>query len=124
VPGGAGTVDLPDVLLSQAARTDAHEPVDQLGQRERRLVWHRWQGPTPGYNGQSAQLTEARKVNPWLAEGSQTVQQQALRDLDQAWRNFFAGTHDRPTWRKRGQGRALAHRVRRHPRPYPCTRHR
>jgi transposase len=33
-----------------------------------------------------------------------TVQQQALRDLDQGWRNFFNGTHDRPTWRKRGQG--------------------
>ena len=29
-------------------------------------------------------------------------QQQALRDLDQAWRNFFAGTHRRPSWRKAG----------------------
>lgn len=70
---------------------------------EQRLMWRRWKGPTPGYNGQAAQLTQARQANPWLAEGSQTVQQQALRDLDQAWRNFFAGTHDRPTWRKRGQ---------------------
>lgn len=70
---------------------------------EQRLMWRRWQGPTPGYNGQAAQLTEARQVNPWLAEGSQTVQQQALRDLDQAWKNFFGGTHDRPTWRSRGQ---------------------
>ena len=35
--------------------------------------------------------------------GSVNVQQQALRDLDQAWRQFFAGTHRRPGWRKRDQ---------------------
>ena len=70
---------------------------------EQRLMWRRWQGLTPGYVQQSAQLTEARKVEPWLASGSQTVQQQALRDLDMAWRHFYAGTHRRPTWRKQGQ---------------------
>ena len=31
------------------------------------------------------------------------VQQQALRDFDQAMKNFFAGTHRRPTWRKAGR---------------------
>ena len=67
---------------------------------EQRLMWRRERGPTPGYHAQSAQLTEARAAEPWLAAGSQTVQQQALRDLDRAWRNFFAGTHGRPTWRK------------------------
>lgn len=70
---------------------------------EQRLRWRRDKGPTPGFDAQSAQLTEARKSKPWLAAGSQTVQQQALRDLDQAWRNFFAGAHGRPTWRKVGQ---------------------
>jgi transposase len=70
---------------------------------EQRLMWRRWKGPTPGYNAQAAQLTVARAVEPWLAAGSQTVQQQALRDLDQAWRRFFAGTHRRPTWRRAGQ---------------------
>ncbi len=30
-------------------------------------------------------------------------QQQAVRDHDQAMRNFLAGTHRRPTWRKAGQ---------------------
>jgi putative transposase len=69
---------------------------------EQRLMWRRGRGPTPGYLAQAAQLTEARKAEPWLAAGSQTVQQQALRDLDQAWKNFFAGTHRRPTWRKEG----------------------
>jgi putative transposase len=31
------------------------------------------------------------------------VQQQALRDFDQAMRNFFGGTHRKPTWHKAGQ---------------------
>jgi transposase len=31
------------------------------------------------------------------------VQQQALRDYDQAMRQFFAGTHHRPSWRKAGR---------------------
>jgi transposase len=74
---------------------------------EQRLMWRRWQGPTPGLNAQSAQLTEARAAEPWLACGSQTVQQQALRDLDQAWSNFFAGTHRRPRWRKAGEHEGL-----------------
>ena len=38
----------------------------------------------------------------WVAEGSVTVQQQALRDFARAWSNFFAGTHHRPTWRRKG----------------------
>ena len=74
---------------------------------EQRLMWRRWQGPTPGFNAQSAQLTEARRAEPWLACGSQTVQQQALRDLDQAWQRFFAGTHKRPKWRKAGEDEGL-----------------
>jgi putative transposase len=65
---------------------------------EQPLMWRRWKGPTPGLGAQGAQLTAARTAAPWLACGSQTVQQQALRDLDQAWRNVFAGTHKRPTW--------------------------
>jgi transposase len=74
---------------------------------EQRLMWARWKGPTPGFNAQAAQLTEARAAQPWLAAGSQTVQQQALRDLDQAWQRFFAGTHRRPTWRKAGAHEGL-----------------
>jgi transposase len=65
-------------------------------------MWTRDKGATPGYVEQSSQLTEARSVFGWLRAGSQTVQQQALRDFDQAVRNFYAGTHRRPTWRKAG----------------------
>ena len=78
-----------------------------------RYVWnlaveqHAWWKPgrksAPGYLEQSRQLTTARAGNQWLREGSQTVQQQALRDFDQAMRNFFNGTHRRPTWRKAGR---------------------
>jgi len=56
----------------------------------------------PRYDEQCAQLTAARAEYDWLAAGSQTVQQQALRDFAQAMRNFFNGTHRRPTWRKAG----------------------
>ena len=65
-------------------------------------MWTRDKAAAPGYVEQARQLTEARAVFGWLRAGSQTVQQQALRDFDQAVRNFYAGTHRRPTWRKAG----------------------
>jgi hypothetical protein len=65
-------------------------------------MWTRDKGPTPGYVEQARQLTEARAAFGWLRAGSQTVQQQALRDFDQAVRNFYRRTHRRPTWRKAG----------------------
>ena len=68
---------------------------------EQQLFWQPGRH-APRYNDQSAQLTAARAEYDWLAAGSQTVQQQALRDFDQAMRNFFAGTHRRPSWRKAG----------------------
>ncbi|WP_210748393.1 hypothetical protein [Actinomadura latina] len=69
---------------------------------EQHAWWTPRRGPAPGYGAQARQLTEARAANPWLAAGSVTVQQQALRDFAQAMANFFAGTHRRPTWRKAG----------------------
>lgn len=56
----------------------------------------------PRFVEQARQLTEARADNEWLRAGSQTVQQQALRDFEQAVTNFFGGSHRRPTWRKAG----------------------
>lgn len=64
--------------------------------------WTPRRGPAPGYVAQARQLTEARAANVWLRAGSQTAQQQALRDFAQAMANFFAGTHRRPSWRKAG----------------------
>jgi putative transposase len=79
--------------------------------RDARYVWNlaveqqrHWQPrrKAPGYMEQAAQLTEVRTAYAWLRAGSQTVQQQALRDFAQAMQNFFNGTHRRPTWRKAG----------------------
>lgn len=65
--------------------------------------WQLWQPGkhAPGYVETARQLTDLRAAEAWIAAGSVTVQQQALRDFDQAKRNFFGGTHRRPTWRKR-----------------------
>ncbi|WP_329251685.1 transposase [Actinoallomurus sp. NBC_01490] len=69
---------------------------------EQHLHWRPGRASAPGYVEQSRQLTEARRKFAWLAAGSQTVQQQALRDFAQAMANFFSGTHQRPRWRKAG----------------------
>lgn len=54
------------------------------------------------------QLGEARKASPWLASGSSSVQQAALRDLRRAFKNWWGnpGHFRPPTWRKAkgGQG--------------------
>ena len=55
---------------------------------EQYLHWRRGRKHAPGYLEQCRQLTAARAENPWLAAGSQTVQQQALRDFTQAMAAF------------------------------------
>nr|WP_312880397.1 transposase [Actinokineospora xionganensis] len=70
---------------------------------EQHAHWRPDRRAAPGYTEQCRQLTQARAANPWLAAGSVIVQQQALKDFDQAMANFFGRTHRRPTWRKRGR---------------------
>jgi transposase len=70
---------------------------------EQHSHWQPGRAPAPNHCEQSRQLTEARAAYEWLAAGSVTVQQQALRDFHQAMANFFRGTHRKPTWRKAGQ---------------------
>ena len=67
--------------------------------------WHPGRGNAPGYLEQCRQLTQARAEYSWLAVGSQTVQQQALRDFGQAMAAFFDPGHPagRPSWRKAGR---------------------
>jgi IS605 OrfB family transposase len=57
----------------------------------------------PRYAERCRQLTQARADNPWLADGSVVIQQQAIRDHGQAMANFLAGSHRRPKWRKAGR---------------------
>jgi putative transposase len=72
---------------------------------EQHAHWHPGRKGVPGYLEQCRQLTAARAEHDWLAAGSQTVQQQALRDFAQATAAFF-NPHNparRPTWRKAGR---------------------
>lgn len=70
---------------------------------EQHSYWRPGRNSAPWFTQQCRQLTEARAAFSWLAAGSQTVQQQALRDFAQAMSNFIAGTHGRPRWRKAGR---------------------
>ena len=70
---------------------------------EQQSWWRPGRHSAPGYLEQCRQLTAARKENIWLADGSQMVQQQALRDYARAMAGFFADTHRRPSWRKAGR---------------------
>ncbi len=72
---------------------------------EQHLHWHPGKASAPGYLTQCRQLTEARAEYPWLAAGSNVVQQQALRDFAQAIAAFFDPQNPagRPSWRKAGR---------------------
>ena len=70
---------------------------------EQHAHWQPGRRSAPGYIEQCRQLTAARAENQWLREGSQMVQQQALRDFAQAIAHYFSGTHRRPRWRKAGR---------------------
>jgi transposase len=72
---------------------------------EQHQYWRPGRKKAPGYLEQCRQLTAARAEHPWLAAGSQTVQQQALRDFAQAMAAFFDKTNpaSKPSWRKAGR---------------------
>jgi transposase len=72
---------------------------------EQHSHWRLGRKGAPGYLEQCRQLTQARAEHSWLAAGSQTVQQQALRDFAQAMAAFFdpANPAGRPSWRKAGR---------------------
>ena len=72
---------------------------------EQHSHWHPGRTSAPGYLEQCRQLTAARAGHPWLAAGSQTVQQQALRDFTRAMAAFYdpANPARRPSWRKAGR---------------------
>ena len=81
----------------------AHAPYVWNLAVEQQAWWAPGRKGGPGFAAQCRQLSEARAASPWLAAGSVIVQPQALRDFDRAMRGFFAGTHRKPGWRKRGR---------------------
>jgi transposase len=72
---------------------------------EQHAHWHPGRAGAPGYLEQCRQLTAARTEHDWLRQGSQMVQQQALRDFAQAMAAFFdpGNRARRPSWRKAGR---------------------
>jgi putative transposase len=92
--------------------TSAQTPILERHCADARFVWNLAMeqanlyrpalGRTPTWVEQGRQLTEARQ-DTWLGGGSSSVQKQALRDFDQALRNWWGGTHQRPTWRVKGR---------------------
>ena len=76
---------------------------------EQRNYWVQGHTQKLTYNMQAHELTEARK-GTWLKEGSAAIQQQALRDLDRAFKNWWRRPDHfgRPTWRKAGINEGFA----------------
>jgi putative transposase len=72
---------------------------------EQHAHWRPGRKSAPGHLEQCRQLTEARAEHEWLARGSHTVQQQALRDFAQAMAAFFdpGNPAGLPSWRKAGR---------------------
>ena len=74
---------------------------------EQRQMWspdHRGRRAAITSGSQMRELAQARAAFDWLRQGSSPVQQAALRDLDRAYRNWWAnpGHFRSPTWRKAG----------------------
>lgn len=76
---------------------------------QRALSWTEpvWNADGLSYEQQAADLTDLRawaKEEPdwsWISAGSVEVQQKALRSLQRGWQNFWDGSHDAPTFKKR-----------------------
>jgi putative transposase len=79
--------------------------VYNLALEQRRAWWRHYQRQTGGrlnYVAQARELTLLRAAFDWTAAVHVTPQQQALRDLDRAYANFFAGRAGYPSPRKKG----------------------
>ncbi|WP_312880636.1 helix-turn-helix domain-containing protein [Actinokineospora xionganensis] len=75
---------------------------------EQHARWKPGRKAAPGFVEQCRQLTRARAENPWLAAGSATAQQQALKDFSQAMETSSAGPTGCPPGVGLGEARANA----------------
>ncbi|MFW7270224.1 RNA-guided endonuclease InsQ/TnpB family protein [Gluconacetobacter sp. Hr-1-5] len=79
--------------------------VYNLALEQRRDWWQRHKdrtGRSISFAGQCRELTELRREVDWLREAPSQVLQQALRDLDRAYQNFFSGRAGYPSPRRKG----------------------
>ncbi len=113
----ANTCTIPEVEIRRGYRYRLDLTPDQarLAQRtagcarlvynlalEQRSMWWRQGHRSTGYAQQCAQLVELKAAYPFLREVPSHPLQQALRDLDRAFRRFFAGTSRYPRYKRRG----------------------
>lgn len=91
---------------------DLQESVCRVHCSQARLLWNlaleqfnqfdrRWPTRRVSFLEQRRQLKDLR-AESFLADGSSSVQQVALHDFEQACKNWWNGSHRRPTWRKKG----------------------
>ena len=73
-----------------------------LALEQRILAWRHGRHSV-GFAAPCAELPGLKVAAPWLAEAPSHCLQQTLRDLDLAFRNFFAGRAGFPAFRKKGQ---------------------
>lgn len=73
-----------------------------LEQRSREWTHYRDNGVSLNYVQQARELTALRAEVDWIRAVSQTCQQQALKDVETAYKNFFAGRAGYPTPRRKG----------------------
>ena len=73
-----------------------------LALEQRSMAWTHGRHSV-GYNAQASELADLKAAYPWVAEAPHHCLQQTLKDLDQAFQNFFAGRASYPTFRKKFQ---------------------
>jgi putative transposase len=98
-----------DPTAAQTAALEQHARVCRMvynlaveQRRDHHRQFRRATGKHISYTSQAAELTELRAEFDWIRAVTQTCQQQALRDVDRAYQNFFSGIADYPSFRKKG----------------------
>ncbi len=95
----------PEQEAQMAQTAGACRFIYNLALEQRRDWWRQYKaatGQSITYAGQCRDLTALRAEVDWLKAAPVHTLQQALKDLDRAYQNFFAGRSAYPTPRKRG----------------------
>lgn len=75
----------------------------------RRKTAYKERGDRLYYNDLAALLPSLKQAHPWLAEVSSVPLQQSLRHLDTAYKNFFEGRANYPTFKKKQNDQAATY---------------
>ena len=96
-------LDLDEIQASFCSRTAGIcRFLWNLALEQRSMAWSQGRHPVT-YQAQAGELGDLKTECPWLAHAPYHCLQQTLRDLDQAFQNFFAGRAGYPKFRKKFQ---------------------